>query len=455
MLGLAVLATGAVACGWIAGIEDHSFSYTAPPDSDVPSDTRAPSSPPDPCVHRLPPKRPLVDDDAVTKNQYILVVDGVDPLGGGLSGGALGYDLDGVCTCFPDPTTRNGGRASCVNRGQTACDYEGGVDNAVLEPLTRFTSLVPGGLKQALIQQDVACGRRGLVFVVAGYNGKLNDGEVTLGTIISDGLYVPHDGGERDAGCFGPDDDASAGPFPPAWKGDDLWSTLPSSVYRTGAGPIPVVLLAAYVTDGVLVLDDNHVPLPIVFAGSVVHISSPVLVAPLKGVDERGETVALGAGAAPRFLRVEGGVVAGRISGDEFLTAIGRLKINSSVNSNGYVCEDKGGLYSQVIKRKLCDGLDVMADPLADFRPGTPPNPIQCDAISIAARFSAGYTRGLGADYVASEVIPSCGPGWRDSCFGDGGAIVDAGAAPASDGGGPGPGDAARDVLADVTPDDQ
>jgi hypothetical protein len=89
----------------------------------------------DGCNHVKWPTRPLADDDASVQDvTFYNAIENLD-FGGADGGtpGALGFDLDGVCTC-PGP-------GSCTPFGDagTQCDYEGGVDNTLGTLVKQFS----------------------------------------------------------------------------------------------------------------------------------------------------------------------------------------------------------------------------------------------------------------------------------------------------------------------------
>jgi hypothetical protein len=96
----------------------------------------------------------------------------------------VGLDLDGRCTCHPDP-------GSCLVAGSPPCDTEqGGIDSAsarIFEQLSFYTS---GGIGTGSFTDGAESGSWSLVLRVLDYNGMPDDADVRFRIYTSQGTAV-------------------------------------------------------------------------------------------------------------------------------------------------------------------------------------------------------------------------------------------------------------------------
>jgi hypothetical protein len=323
-------------------------------------------------------------------------------------GGALGFDVDGVCTCDERDHSKGGGRVSCTPPSSPlragGCDDDGGVDDAIGYVFDALANLPGFGAADDTINTQIACGRQTILYVLQNYNGQANDPDVVVSAIQSVGIHTPHDGGAEVDGsaCLVDEAAIDAGAaYPAKLDGTDIWAP---------AERLPTELLTGWVKDFRLVFDGRPsvTPggkvLPLIVGSRIVTIGTPIMVARLVPLDEGGNVLPVdgtgkiqSADGKARSFRIEDGMITGRASASDILAAVGTI------------------LYCG-IKKVVCSAADSMKLPTLDFK-GEP-----CDALSIVLQFDAvrallGHARPLEAPPEAG-----CAPTWQDQC--DGGRAV-------------------------------
>jgi hypothetical protein len=322
-----------------------------------------------------PPPRPAMDDGTqdITFSVALHTLDfgatadaGVNP--------ALGYDLDGVCTC-PGP-----GSCAPYMGGTSVCDEEMGRDNSTGQLLNGLASQAGDTFNQDSINTNIDNGLYGLVVRVTKYNGGQNDTNVSVAIFVSDGTPVP-DGGSTNT--------------TPNWNGSDVW-TLDSTSVVTGGGMTTAIPRFydpnAYVAAGTLVAS---VDFPLTLGGGsgaglvTINLTGGFVTA----------TIEPGLGS----YQLNDGQLVGRWATGELLAAISVLSLGG-----GYLCPDTSAF--AYVKGLVCNAADVTASPTADA--SSP-----CSALSLAAGFTA-------APAIEGDVItktPGVGPcadaGDAGDCF--------------------------------------
>jgi len=261
----------------------------------------------------------------------------------------VGYDLDGVCTCKPDPE-------SCTPRRGTQqphCDADGGRDNGMSELFATMASIINIDVL-GYTNERILRGELGFILRVQNYNGKLDDAEVTVAAYGSFGpanLIVEDGGVER----FGPSFDDG---------GIDPWSLNRSELVDEG-NLIPKITSKAYVSGGVLVIASiDSLEFPLItntktkFAGGLIT----------------GRVTPAAGTTPPKLDNLE---LAGRWNTSDLLTALGRTADPRSPG-NG-LCDDPA--FALLAKQYVCPRADVAATPVDDNKGAS------CDAISVALSF--------------------------------------------------------------------
>jgi hypothetical protein len=413
-VALALSVTGAAigACQVLAGIEDRTFTVvdaSAPPPDAGEAGGEAEAALPDPCEHSGPPPRPQIPFDE-TNYKYIVAIRSADFSGGDGAGHALGFDLDGVCTCDKRPGTAHGGASSCAApSGSSVCDFDGGVDNAVFTPFQSITKFTPN-VNGDLIGNQLMCGRQTLLIYIAGYNGKADDDLVSVGLVPSWGIQEPQEAGVPDADCYltGSPEERAQPPYPARWDGTDRWSTFPNSVARGSGNVVPNgIVFDAYVAGYRLVVPtDPTRTMTFFLGGSTITVAEPLVVADLVGIDGQGNDVDGGAPGGATNFRIAGGVLAGRVAAQQFLDGVGLLK----KGSGDLLCQDP--VLTLAAIKVVCPARDITSDPLRDIQTQPDGAPYGCDAVSVAIRFSAVPAQ-IGEDYApdaASDAM--CPDAW-------------------------------------------
>lgn len=286
----------------------------------------------------------------------------------------VGFDLDGRCT---GAGARFGGRAdpSCAPRvGVASADGLAGVDNATSELLRRAQSAA--GLAKADLGFDeiAAQGRQTLLVNVAGYNGQLDDPDVTVSVYESPGLEasslcaVGDSGVASDAGL---DDSGSDAASLPTWSGCDTWSVAPNP---------PSESTRAWVTNGVLVA--RFETLPVRFGD--VYLLLRRVVATLRKANEPN----------PKLL------IAGTIDPSDLVAALGEAVVFGAP-----VCSN-APLFAG-LRQLACDSVDLHVG-------GEVAGP-RCNQLSFGAEFETVNAR-FGPSRPSRPVPSRCGDAGKVAC---------------------------------------
>jgi hypothetical protein len=359
VVGLASLALAA-ACASLSGLAGGGSTVEpidAAPETAVPIEAAPPT--PDPCSHATYPPPPVKDDDPTGVVPPLVVAVRDESVSGTIDGGApIGFDLDGVCSCFSDTTTAHGAAPSCIapEGGSRGCDGDGGVDRQISALLAAYT----------VSSNSSNSGGPTLLIKVTKYNGRANDSEVFVGFIASPGIF------DR-KGCT---DGADGGtPYAPTWKGCDRFSLDPSSVFPGSQEPLGY--LPAYVTDHVLVVPPSTKPITFIFGSTSLVTSGSVLVLRLTAVDAQLQPIEPPPEVGQLF-RMEG-TTAGRVATVDTLRAIAK---GQALTDGGPLCGFPNS-YNSVKHAVICPGADIATTPDNDFKG------VGCDALSLAAAFTA------------------------------------------------------------------
>jgi hypothetical protein len=327
------------------------------------------------CVHALPPPPP-----STTTGQGVLsfvvalrTLTGFTALDASALP-ALGFDLDGVCTCEPasDP-----GPGSCVPPTTPApvdCDQPGGRDLQGDQLLEAFDEAFANTLEGDLLAR-IAEGRFTVLFDVQGYNGLPDDGQVSVAAYAASGLDTGDAGGA------------------PKWDGTDQWWVDPRSV----AAPVPVdggyqyvpvfVTETAYVTQGVLVAQLGMMDFELGFG--IVPLRDVVLAATI-APDGRG-----GYNLSGQF--------GARFKTSDAFALIGRVK---NLDGGAPLCGSNPEFLA--IRNTVCQTADIMSSAALDNMGMT------CDSFSIGAGFEAVGAR-FGPELAPAEYEAGC-DGAIDDC---------------------------------------
>lgn len=340
---------------------------------DARADTGAPDAMPEAapgCVHAAPPGPPSTDDTPDAGDGGVDIVLALSTLDLGQNSASafdpndpLGFDLDGVCTCFQDA----GG--SCTGTRQI-CDTAGGRDesaNVVLAALA-----VDPSLSQAGLQAGLSVGQFGMLFHIHGYNGLANDQSVIVEYFPSGGTL----GGAPDAGA--------------------AWTVTSGSVFNGAPGAWVSNYLddAAYVNGFVLVSHLAAFPLlivpnlgndnPITF-----NLADIIVAAPL--VQTGGSW------------SIQGGQVGARWPTSEALYGLHTIQ-----DLNGQSLCGTDPTYLTLVSY-ICGGADIAASTAQDDAS------LACSAASFGLGFSA-VPATMGGKYDPPVTGVDCPDGWAPSC---------------------------------------
>jgi hypothetical protein len=420
---VSLLGLPALACQLILGIDDHDFnapSVTTDADSTDAADT----GPRDLCAHAGPPTN-AEGKDLPNMPAPLTFALRTSSFSGASDAAPGGYDLDNACTCDPrDPRSEAG--PTCLPSkspsAPSACDGDGGVDNAAAAILSTFQiALVALKLPtdvDGLLSRELECGRQSLILVLENYNGQADDPDIRIRPLVSYGIREAHDGGEKLGHPSCPGDEAGTFPpgsaYPAKFDESDFWTL------RAGGGagfPFP-----GWVRGFKLVSDRrsvSHEVIPLLlFGGTVLSVSTPVLTGDLVPLDSAGNDIRIidgkidtPDGTAKRF-RIRNGELTGRASSAELLEGFGKLNVNLGLGGPGdtrrLLCS-----YTDVfplLKQAICDAVDVHRLPFRDYK-GEP-----CDALSIVLRFEASPASVRGTFDVPEPDGGECAPGLPGVC---------------------------------------
>jgi hypothetical protein len=420
LLFLAALALPALACQVLIGIDDHDFRT---PEPEAASEAGVDAAPiiDKLCEHGVqPPERPEGGSE-VREPDMIFAMRHASLRGRDADGGAVGFDIDGVCTCDPRDHSSGEGRVSCTPPASPlragGCDEDGGIDDAVAYTFDVFAGVPGFSDSTAGIELSIACGRQTLLYVLKNYNGQANDIDIAVTAYESVGIHEPHDGGVEVDGSVCKVDEAAfdaGAPYPAKFDGTDVWSTLAGN---------PPTLISGWVRDFQLVLDGRISGgggvLPLLFGTRVVTIGTPILVARLVPLDEKGQPLAVDSagriqspdGKASSF-RLEHGVVSGRTSSSDVLSAAGTIRVSGAEPGKSELCNQP--LPYCLLKGAVCSAVDTLRIPTQDFQG------VACDALSMVLQFDAVMAKKSAKDR-EPEPPPEagCARAWTDSCDGD------------------------------------
>ncbi|HZU83412.1 MAG TPA: hypothetical protein VE987_10870, partial [Polyangiaceae bacterium] len=397
-LGLPVAA--ALACTSILGLEDLTLLDAAAgdatpeaqpreagddaTDAEIDAADAGDAAPETGCVHAVPPGPPATDDtpDGGDGGSIVDFVAALDSIDFGLdqnnvfhASDPIGFDLDGVCTCF------DGGGPSCTSKNAN-CDGPGGRDEAANMLLSNLGILNPH-LSQASLLADLRSGQFGVLVHVLGYNGLANDQSVIVDFFASPGTTR----------------DGKGNPIPPAFDGNDTWLVTSNSVL-TGSKPNYVSRYEdghAYVNDHVLVA---RLPagFPLLIRPDTGGNSNPITLT--LSPFELAAELALGDGGR---WTLQNGVVGAR-----WATSAALYDFHTLADPDGgSLCGSD--LEYGFLANQVCGSPDIASDP-ADDDAGLP-----CSALSMGIGFS-GSAAQLGDVFDPSIVGVDCPDGWAPQC---------------------------------------
>jgi hypothetical protein len=290
----------------------------------------------------------------------------------------VGFDLDGLCTCY------KGGAEACVSSVQHCDRGTSGIDNSVSQLVTQLDEDFANGRLAAAATEALTKGRGTILIEVTGYNGEKDDPDVAVyiyptpgvQPLDDDGDAGANDGGASDAGIrdsgvrdggirdSGARDASTADgglvTLPPNTAGGDTWYRHLRGVTQVSAGGpfVANVILRGHVSNGTLVVTRKEA-VPVPFIGALdAQILGTTLVAAVEQ-DTGG-----------RFV-----ITKGTLSGS--WPTEDALRVFSNFEDKGQpVC--KGAPLSLLfLKPKVCDGADLRSD-------GKPTE--KCNTLSFAMR---------------------------------------------------------------------
>jgi hypothetical protein len=201
---------------------------------------------------------------------------------------------------------------------------------------------------------------------VTKYNGRANDSEVFVGLIASPGIFDT-------TGCSGIA--GTKGPYPPTWKGCDLFALDESSVLPSTTEPLSY--LPAYVTDHVLVVPPSAKSAVFIVGNTSLVVSGAVIAVRLTAVDAELQPIEPPPDVGTVF-HMEG-TAAGRVSTADALRAIAK---GQATTDGGPLCGFPT-FYNSVKSSFVCPSADITTNAANDFKG------VACDALSLAAAFTA------------------------------------------------------------------
>jgi hypothetical protein len=321
------------ACQWIAGINDRQL-YDGGTTSDGGdagvSACSMPNVPPNPGSGTSSPT------DSVSFTAALSSI----ALGSTDGGPYYGFNLDSTCTCEGMPV----GVDSCQRQPNqdAACDDPAGVDNYARRIFEQINALNPDGgfITESKLNSALQSGLSGALISVSSYNGKADDGEVTVTVSASLGVV--------------------GYPTPPKFDGTDQWyldSTTPSSTTYN-----------AYVAGYTLVAPMSF---PIVVGST---LTQPVHIQLNDGTLRADIQMGDGGG----FAKLANGLIGGRWDPAVFLPS---LAVVPDPMGSGYLCPGTSITYV-FLKNIICQNTDINASQSNDFAG-------LCDAVSMGLGFEA------------------------------------------------------------------
>lgn len=322
---------------------------------------KEPTETADPCTHAAVPDAPLVDDDPNTNLpgqwyaiQNINVINAPD-------GGAAGYDLDGVCSCQDGGAGFRGGIDSCDSwdSQERQCDLPDGIDNGLRRLLQKQAQLaVPGlNLNSLGLDERAANGQNTIMVYLGKWNGKPNDKEVSVGTLVSQQL-VAVDNCEGPVPMLSLDGGLPDVPIGGArWNGCDRWSVAQSLIV-VGISPQPAITAGGYVKNGVVVVSGG-------IQATLAILGNPVSVKSAKSTfTVSGDAI--------------DGTLAGRLDPISVMRGLGAINLTTG---SPPLCDTP--LFTQVVDT-VCNALDIAQSTNNDFTLKK-----RCDGLSAGVTFHA------------------------------------------------------------------
>lgn len=358
----AVSAGAAAACQTILGIDDiDGVPRVGTNGRDGGTDSSA--SPPEGCFLRHPVDRPPNGNtDGKTGDGNVLVF-ALRTVGFVPDSGVYGYDLDDHCTGDPSSSSRS--KSSCVSLVPSVAipnDDPEGVDNQFPRLVRLFpTQGAANDVFASSLNEQIAKGLHGAVFVVRNYNGEEDDDDVKVAIVASEGL--------ESANCAAPTDAGEDGaPLKPTWDGCDTWTYVPGTVMLQ---KLPASNYTGYVRGRMLVIQPRSATisqdLTFPFSQLSLRLYDGILTA--RFVERTG-------GDGGTSLQM--GTLAGRVKADELLELAGGFEYKEGKR----FCQDAIAL--GLIKESLCKGRDINAARILDETETAP-----CDSISLGIGFTA------------------------------------------------------------------
>lgn len=299
----------------------------------------------DGCEHASYPPPPDVtdaggDEEVVAAVHLVRLAEQSD-------GGALGVDLDNICTCF------EGAGPSCTppkdgTDNDRHCDGNGGRDNSFGGLFASLSLALGGGDVAETFTDNVDQGLWGLLIRVEHYNGKADDDRVKLSLYVSPGIGTPS--------------------VPPKWDGLDEWPITPTAVELDDTNMPDLDSPKyfddnAYVSGGIVVATITNTE--VLLAGTQSRFKFNV---------EQGGLIAR-IEDTPDGAALRDGVIMGRISTEALFEAISNFR-----DDNGNpLCTDSP--FYGAGQSAFCVAQDMLIEL------GSPGQP--CDALSWAMGFDA------------------------------------------------------------------
>jgi hypothetical protein len=384
IVGVAIGAVAAVAVAEACAVYDESLLVGTDGGADARAEGGDGGEVEGGCGGRRWPGRPAQDDPSTGPD--ISITNALRTLDFGLRDGGLavayGYDLDGLCTCAPDPE-------SCLPVARDGappppkhCDFEAGVDNALGGLLGRFSQL-PNFFAQDYINGQLAKGVYGAVVRISGYNGKPNDQFVNLEIFSSNGTNGTQMG-------F---------PTPPKYDGTDVWTVDPTAVVGgvvpDGGEPKAKSSTSdAYVANGVLVAKLDF-PISVGAANNdgtvTIELKDSVVTAKLV---PQGSS-----------WRLDEGLITGRWSTAKMLPSLQVLRDPFDISQP--LC-GANVTYGE-LKKQICNAQDIGPSSAEDGKNAP------CSALSVGFGFTS-FPALIGSTHPRADGGFPCGVQWDDSC---------------------------------------
>ena len=368
LLGALFAASGgaAVACQVLAGIDDRSVWVAEAGGSDAALGVDG-----DLCRTANVPAAPDLSTSSPSDAlDYLTVLSELHLGVGPDAGGPYGFNLDRACTC-PEKDTCVRGLGANGKTLDAACDDPGGIDNTG-KPL--FGLFASGNLiSEATLNTAIHNGLSGVFLRMRYYNGLPDDAQVQVSIYASLGYE-----GYPDAS--------------PKFDGTDPWRVQSASLIADDLNNPRYVTNSAYVRGGTMVAS---LKFPIIIGSKgldpiVIDLQSGLIAAKL---ELSGTTL----------VRMNG-VIAGRWEISHMLTSL--QAVADPLKPTERLC-GANATY-QVIKPKICEYVDIAADPTDD---GTG----VCNALSIGLGFESKPAL-FGAVRTPPEAGTPCGATYTDTC---------------------------------------